>query len=153
MGWLCLCVLLNAVSSAYSLDLRRRFMSEKPSVQVLELVQESVVTILHSIRKVGRDTTDFFDEVEATFIVLMHSESNFSWAAILSDSKANLQANSSNKVAFSKKIMNLLQLEEATPSTAPYRDHHRGGPIRLPGGPKDALRESQKRNNEQLNGK
>ncbi|GFY41429.1 hypothetical protein TNIN_244041 [Trichonephila inaurata madagascariensis] len=49
--------------------------------------------------------------------------------------------------------LQLLQLEEATPSTAPYRDHHRGGPLRLPGGRKDALRESQKRNNERLNGK
>ncbi|GFY42184.1 hypothetical protein TNIN_464091 [Trichonephila inaurata madagascariensis] len=42
--------------------------------------------------------------------------------------------------------LQLLQLEEATP---PYRDHHRGGPLRLPGGRKDALHESQKRNNEQ----
>ncbi|GFW34765.1 hypothetical protein TNCV_953931 [Trichonephila clavipes] len=47
----------------------------------------------------------------------------------------------------------LLQLEETTPSTTPYRDHHRGGPLRLPGGRKDALRESQKCNNERLNGK
>ncbi|GFU98136.1 hypothetical protein TNCV_1491581 [Trichonephila clavipes] len=47
----------------------------------------------------------------------------------------------------------LLQLEESTPSTTPYRDHHRRGPLRLPGGRKDALRESQKRNNEHLNGK
>ncbi|GFY77503.1 hypothetical protein TNIN_500901 [Trichonephila inaurata madagascariensis] len=49
--------------------------------------------------------------------------------------------------------LQLLQLEEATPSTTPYRDHYRGGPLRLPGGRKDALRESQKRNNEPLNGK
>ncbi|GFS32717.1 hypothetical protein TNIN_161991 [Trichonephila inaurata madagascariensis] len=49
--------------------------------------------------------------------------------------------------------LQLLQLEEATPSRTPYRDHHRGGPLRLPGGRKDALRESQKRNNERLNGK
>ncbi|GFY38589.1 hypothetical protein TNIN_245931 [Trichonephila inaurata madagascariensis] len=49
-------------------------------------------------------------------------------------------------------LQHLLQLEEATPSTTPYRDHHRGGPLRLPGGRKDALRESQKRNNERLNG-
>ncbi|GFY39394.1 hypothetical protein TNIN_180621 [Trichonephila inaurata madagascariensis] len=48
--------------------------------------------------------------------------------------------------------LQLLQLEEATPSTTPYRDHHRGGTLRLPGGRKDALRESQKRNNERLNG-
>ncbi|GFU83713.1 hypothetical protein TNCV_523071 [Trichonephila clavipes] len=49
--------------------------------------------------------------------------------------------------------LQLLQLEEATSSTTPYRDHHRGGPLRLPGGQKDALRDSQKRNNECLNGK
>ncbi|GFW51582.1 hypothetical protein TNCV_4212601 [Trichonephila clavipes] len=49
--------------------------------------------------------------------------------------------------------LQLLQLEEATPSTTPYRDHHRGGPLRLPGGRKHVLRESQKRNNERLNGK
>ncbi|GFS66901.1 hypothetical protein TNIN_59661 [Trichonephila inaurata madagascariensis] len=49
--------------------------------------------------------------------------------------------------------LQLLQLKEATPSTAPSRDHHSGGPLRLPGGRKDALRESQKRNNERLNGK
>ncbi|GFY61617.1 hypothetical protein TNIN_347361, partial [Trichonephila inaurata madagascariensis] len=48
--------------------------------------------------------------------------------------------------------LQLQQLEEATPSTTPYRDHHRGGPLRLPGGRKDALRESQNRNNERLNG-
>ncbi|GFW21723.1 uncharacterized protein LOC103524116 [Trichonephila clavipes] len=47
----------------------------------------------------------------------------------------------------------LLQVEEATLSTTPYRDLHRGGPLRLPGGRKFALRESQKRNNERLNGK
>ncbi|GFV73960.1 hypothetical protein TNCV_4601181 [Trichonephila clavipes] len=50
-------------------------------------------------------------------------------------------------------LAKLLQLEEATPSTTPYRDHHRGGPLRLPGGRKVALRENQKRNNERLNGK
>ncbi|GFY74646.1 hypothetical protein TNIN_402781 [Trichonephila inaurata madagascariensis] len=49
--------------------------------------------------------------------------------------------------------LQLLQLEEATSSTTLYRDHHRWGPLRLPGGRKDALRESQKRNNERLNGK
>ncbi|GFT70075.1 hypothetical protein TNCV_4690201 [Trichonephila clavipes] len=49
--------------------------------------------------------------------------------------------------------LQLLQLEEATPSTTPYRDHHCGGPLRLPGGRKDALRKYQKRNNERLNGK
>ncbi|GFW78213.1 hypothetical protein TNCV_136821 [Trichonephila clavipes] len=49
--------------------------------------------------------------------------------------------------------LQLLQLEEATPSTAPHRDHHRGGPLRLLGGRKDALRESQKRNTERFNGK
>ncbi|GFV88852.1 hypothetical protein TNCV_4608971 [Trichonephila clavipes] len=49
--------------------------------------------------------------------------------------------------------LQLLQLEEATPSTTPHRDHHRGGPLRLPGGRKDALRECQKRTNERLNGK
>ncbi|GFY77164.1 hypothetical protein TNIN_120461 [Trichonephila inaurata madagascariensis] len=47
----------------------------------------------------------------------------------------------------------LLQLEETTPFITPYRDNHRGGPLRLPGGRKDALRESPKRNNERLNGK
>ncbi|GFU13572.1 hypothetical protein TNCV_938491 [Trichonephila clavipes] len=50
-------------------------------------------------------------------------------------------------------LLQMLQHEEATPSTAPYRDHHRGGPLRLPGGRKDALREIQQRNNERLNGK
>ncbi|GFS61833.1 hypothetical protein TNIN_97761 [Trichonephila inaurata madagascariensis] len=50
-------------------------------------------------------------------------------------------------------LLKLLQLEEATPTTTPYRDHHREGTLRLPGGRKDALRESQKRNNELLNGK
>ncbi|GFX65442.1 hypothetical protein TNCV_399931 [Trichonephila clavipes] len=49
--------------------------------------------------------------------------------------------------------LQLQQLEEATPSTTPYRDHHRGGPLLLPGGRKDALRDNQKRNNERLNGK
>ncbi|GFY46312.1 hypothetical protein TNIN_26541 [Trichonephila inaurata madagascariensis] len=49
--------------------------------------------------------------------------------------------------------LQLLQLEEATPSATPYGDHHRGGPLRLPGGQKDALRESQYRNNERLDGK
>ncbi|GFW77062.1 hypothetical protein TNCV_2724921 [Trichonephila clavipes] len=46
-----------------------------------------------------------------------------------------------------------LQLEEATSSATPYCDHHRGGPLRFPGGRTDALRESQKRNNERFNGK
>ncbi|GFS48309.1 hypothetical protein TNIN_460441 [Trichonephila inaurata madagascariensis] len=49
--------------------------------------------------------------------------------------------------------LQLLQLEEATSSTTPHRDHHRWGPLRLLGGRKDALRENQKRNNERLNGK
>ncbi|GFV18437.1 hypothetical protein TNCV_2535571 [Trichonephila clavipes] len=49
--------------------------------------------------------------------------------------------------------LQLLQLKEATPSTASHRDHHRGGPLRLFGGRKDALRENQNRNNERLNGK
>ncbi|GFX00528.1 hypothetical protein TNCV_2235351 [Trichonephila clavipes] len=49
--------------------------------------------------------------------------------------------------------LQLLQLEEATPSTASYRDHHRGRHLRLPGGRNDALRDSQKRNNKRLNGK
>ncbi|GFW82284.1 uncharacterized protein TNCV_3817651 [Trichonephila clavipes] len=35
--------------------------------------------------------------------------------------------------------LDLLQLEEATPSTTRYRDYHCGGPLRLPGGRKDAL--------------
>ncbi|GFU67601.1 hypothetical protein TNCV_1643501 [Trichonephila clavipes] len=48
--------------------------------------------------------------------------------------------------------LQLLHLEEAISSTAPYGDHHRGGPLRPPGGQKDAQRESQKRNNEHLNG-
>ncbi|GFT22226.1 hypothetical protein TNCV_3272591 [Trichonephila clavipes] len=55
-----------------------------------------------------------------------------------------------DKIFFS---LQLLQLEEATLSTTPHRDHHRGGPLRLPGGRKDALRESQKCNNERLNRK
>nr|GFU43832.1 15-hydroxyprostaglandin dehydrogenase [Trichonephila clavipes] len=49
--------------------------------------------------------------------------------------------------------LQLLQLEEAIPSTTPYRDHHRGGPLRLPGGRKDALHDSQKCTNELLSGK
>ncbi|GFX50210.1 hypothetical protein TNCV_2782321 [Trichonephila clavipes] len=48
--------------------------------------------------------------------------------------------------------LQLLQLEEAIHSTTLHRDQHRGGPLRLLGGRKDALRESQKRNNERLNG-
>ncbi|GFR05080.1 hypothetical protein TNCT_672781 [Trichonephila clavata] len=39
--------------------------------------------------------------------------------------------------------LQLLQLEEATPSTTHRGDHHCGGPLRLPGGRKDALREGQ----------
>ncbi|GFS50555.1 RUN and FYVE domain-containing protein 2 [Trichonephila inaurata madagascariensis] len=36
-----------------------------------------------------------------------------------------------------------LQLEEATPSTTPHRDHHRRGPPRLPGGRTSSLRDCQ----------
>ncbi|GFY41963.1 hypothetical protein TNIN_425571 [Trichonephila inaurata madagascariensis] len=55
-----------------------------------------------------------------------------------------------NEIFFS---LQLLQLEKATPSTTPHRDRHCEGPLRLPGGRKDALRESQKHSNELLNGK
>ncbi|GFR04437.1 hypothetical protein TNCT_35421 [Trichonephila clavata] len=58
----------------------------------------------------------------------------------------NYTCNCFSQVRMSDEIffpLQLLQLEEATPSTTHRGDHHRGGPLRLPGGRKDALREGQ----------